>query len=288
MQVSRRQFLAASAALLATTACSKSAGLPPTNSNSGSNSNSENVKNNLSPKKGLAGAAPLTSDLLTYWYYNWGSSPSTGGMPSANPSMKFLPMVWGWYPNSTPALLANLRAQHPSILLGFNEPDHTDQSNIPVDVAIAAWSQFQGIATELVSPAAANPLGTWLQSFMSGVEQQKLQVDSIAVHSYGGASASAFLDMLDQVYSLYQLPIWVTEFAVADWQAVNGVANRYSVAQVSSFMQTVCPAMEQLSWIKGYSWYPWGSSGSSGALTTSALFDANGNLNDLGKLYASL
>lgn len=281
MPVSRRYFLAASAALLATAACSGSSG------SSSSNLNSGKTKNNLNPKKGLGGAAPLTSDLVTPWYYNWGSNPSTSGVPAANPTMRFLPMVWGWYPNSTPALLTSLRTQNLSILLGFNEPDHTDQSNIPVDTAIAVWPQFQGIATELVAPAAANPLGTWMQIFMSAVEKQNLQVDSVAVHSYGSPSSSTFLNLLNSVHNLYQRPIWVTEFAVADWQAVNGVPNSYSVTQVADFMQTVCPAMDKLPWIKGYAWYPWGSS-SSNALTTSALFDSNGNLNELGKLYASL
>jgi hypothetical protein len=272
MQISRRHFLAASSALLMNVACSQSL---------------VKTSNNLNAKKGIGGAAPLPSGLRTSWYYNWGSNPSTSGMPSADPSMQFLPMVWGWYPNSTPALLASLRTQHPLILLGFNEPDHTDQSNIPVEVAIAAWSQFQGIATELVAPAAADPLGTWLQTFMSAVEKQNLQVDSIAVHNYGGPSPSAFLDMLGAVHDLYQRPIWVTEFAVADWQAVNGASNRYSATQVAGFMQTVCPAMDQLAWIKGYAWFPWASN-SSNALASSVLFDSNGNLTELGTLYASL
>ena len=201
--------------------------------------------------------------------------------------MRFFPMVWGWYPNSTPTLLTTLGAQKPSILLGFNEPDNSSQSNIPVDTAISAWSQFQGIATELVSPAAANPLGTWMQTFMTAIDQQKLQCDSIAVHDYGSASASAFLDRLNQIYTLYQRPLWVTEFAVADWQAVNGATDIYTVTQVYNFMQAVCPAMDKLPWVKGYAWFPWPAK-SSDALATSVLFDSNGNLTELGQLYASL
>lgn len=278
MSVSRRSFLASSAALLATSACSSSMSNPATQSNS---------KAALNPKKGLAGAAPLNSGLLTDWYYNWGPNPSTSGMPAANPSMQFFPMVWGWYPNSTPALLNTLRAEKPPILLGFNEPDNSTQSNIPVDTAISAWSQFQGIAKDLVSPAAANPLGTWMQTFMAAIDQQGLQCDTIAVHNYGGPSASAFLDLLNQIYNLYQRPLWITEFAVADWQAVNGATDIYTVTQVYDFMQTVCPAMDKLSWVKGYAWFPWPASNSN-ALATSVLFDSNGNLNTLGQLYASL
>lgn len=283
MPYSRRYFLAASSALLATTACSQSMAT----SSTGMNSSGGTSNSTLNAKKGLGGAAPLSSGLLTSWYYNWGANPSTSGMPGANPSMRFFPMVWGWYPNSTPALLTSLKAQKPSILLGFNEPDNTSQSNIPVDTAITAWSQFQGIATELVSPAAANPLGTWMQTFMAAIDKQNLQCDSIAVHNYGGPSASAFLDRLSQIYTLYQRPLWVTEFAVADWNAVNGATDIYTVAQVEDFMKTVCPAMDKLSYVKGYAWFPWPAKNSN-ALATSVLFDSSGNLTPLGQLYASL
>jgi len=250
---------------------------------------SSGTSSNSAPnaKKGLAGAAPLASGLITDWYYNWGNSPSTAGMPASTPSMKFFPMVWGWYPNTSPTILTALRAQAPSILLGFNEPDNASQSNIPVDTAISAWSQFQGIATELVSPAAANPLGAWMQTFMAAIDKQNFQCDSIAVHSYGGPSASTFLDTLDQIYTLYQRPLWITEFAVADWNATGTTPDAYSVTQVSDFMQTVCPAMDNLPYVKGYAWFPTAAKGSN-ALASSVLFDANGNLTELGKLYASL
>ena len=173
------------------------------------------------------------------------------------------------------------------MLLGFNEPDNPNQSNIPVATAIAAWPQLQGIAKELVSPAPADPLGTWMQTFMNAIEQQNLQCDAVAVHSYGGINSSAFLDMLDNVYTLYQRPIYVTEFAVADYNAVNGVPNQYSVQQVSDFMETVCPAMDNLTYVKGYAWYPWPSTNSN-ALASSVLFNTDGSLTALGLLYSQL
>ena len=272
MQTSRRSFLTSTSAVLATAACpqvfAKTVRQPST-------------------KKGLGGAAPLASGLVTNWYYNWGVTPSTKGMPTSDPSMHFMPMIWGWYPEKTPAILEGLRAQHPSILLGFNEPDHRDQSNIPVNVALDAWPQLEGIATELVSPAAANPLGPWMQQFMEGVEKRKLHVDSIGVHGYPGPSSMHFLDTLHRVHDLYRRPIWVTEFAVADWQAKQGVANRYSVSQTAEFMEEVCTEMDKIPWIKGYAWFPFAEK-SSNALQTSTLFDADGNLNNLGKIYARL
>lgn len=272
MQNSRRSFLAGTSAFLAAAACSQAFG---------------KTTRQPSTKKGLGGAAPLASGLMTNWYYNWGVNPSTFGMPSTDASMRFVPMVWGWNPTKTPSILEGLRAQQPSILLGFNEPDHRDQSNILVNTALEAWPLFEDIAAELVSPAPAQPLGPWMQEFMSGVEKRKLRVDSIAVHNYPGPSSAGFLNMLHRVHDLYHRPIWVTEFAVADWQAKQGAANRYSVSQIAEFMDEVCNEMDKIPWIKGYAWFP--SAGkASNALQTSVLFDANGNLTDLGKIYARL
>lgn len=272
MQNSRRTFLAGASALFAAAACSTAFG---------------KSARRRSTKKGLAGAAPIGSGLVTNWYYNWGVKPSTKGMPTTDPSMRFLPMVWGWNPNKTPAILQALRAQQPSILLGFNEPDHRDQSNIAVDTALEAWPMFEGIATELVSPAAAKPLGPWMQEFMQGAEKRKLRIDSIAVHTYPGPNSEGFLNMLHRVHDLYRRPIWVTEFAVADWQANHGGANRFSVSQVAEFMEDVCTEMDKLPWVKGYAWFPF-SGKRSNALQTSVLFDADGNLTRLGKVYARL
>jgi beta-glucosidase/6-phospho-beta-glucosidase/beta-galactosidase len=126
-----------------------------------------------------------------------------------------------------------------------------------------------------------------MQTFMNAIEQQNLQCDAVAVHSYGGIDSSAFLAMLDQVYTLYQRPLYVTEFAVADYNAVNGVPNQYSVQQVEEFMQTVCPAMDNLTYVKGYAWYPWPSTNSN-ALASSVLFNSDGTLTSLGVLYSQL
>ena len=271
MSVSRRNFIAASSAFLALNAYADPF---------------KNSYNNLNYKKGLAGAAPIASNLVTQWYYTWGSNPATGGMPTVAHPEKFFPMVWGWYKN-TPYLLQTLASENLPILLGFNEPDNKSQSNIPVQKAIAAWSNFQGVAREIVSPAPANPLGPWMQTFMNAVEQQNLQVDAVAVHSYGGINATAFLNMLNKVHDLYNRPIYVTEFAVADWNAVNGKPNRYTVAEVADFMKSVCPEMNRLPWIKGYAWFPWGSNNSN-ALNSSRLFDSAGNITDLGRLYGDL
>jgi len=105
------------------------------------------------------------------------------------------------------------------------------------------------------------------------------------VHHYGGINAQAFLDKLQRVYDLYGKPIWITEFAVADWQATSPEANRYSSEQVLEFMQTVLPALDTIKYVQRYAWFP--AKQSFSALTSSALFDdETGELTTLGEYYA--
>ena len=47
---------------------------------------------------------------------------------------------------------------------------------------------------------------------MSGVKKQKLKVDFLTLHWYGGTDVDVFEDWLNKMYKKYRLPIWVTEF----------------------------------------------------------------------------
>lgn len=240
------------------------------------------------PKKGLAGAALLHSGLRTSWYYNWGLKPSEKELPAIDPSIRFVPMVWGWNARSE-AAVNEIRAKRPTVLFGFNEPDHTDQSNLTVESALAAWPNLEGIATDLVSPSCAQPNQEWMQRFFEGAEKQHLHFDSVGFHHYGPPVPDDFIGLLEKVHALYGLPIWVTEFAGADWQAKKGgPANRYSETQMVRFIEAVCPFMEQAPWIRGYAWYPWGNAGEGGPLSVSAFFKKDGTLTGPGKAYASV
>ena len=242
----------------------------------------------ITPKKGLAGAAPEASELRTSWYYDWGMSPSAKGVPLHDASIRFVPMCWGWNPRS-PSSLAKLGSQKLSLLFGFNEPDHVDQSNLTVDAALGAWPNLQGIATELVSPSCAQPQSEWMQNFMAAADKSKLQVDSIGFHHYGSPDPADFIGLLERVHSMYGRPIWVTEFAAADWQAKEGGPNnRYTEQQMIDFMQAACKFLEETSWVRGYAWYPWGTPGVGGPLSVSSFFNADGKLTSVGQAYAAV
>lgn len=102
---------------------------------------------------------------------------------------------------------------------------------------------------------------------------------------YVGTDDNSFIQTLQNLYNKYHLPIWITEFATADWNATTPGANAYSPEQVLAFMQRLLPKLEQLEFVKRYSWFS--GDPKSAQMWSSALIDVNGNLTELGKWYAN-
>lgn len=223
-------------------------------------------------------------NLKTFWYYTWGTP-----LPASSPqNCEFVPMFWG-RSNVTPAniqLVQQLKAQGKAkYVLGFNEPNNSGQSNMSVQDALALWPQLESIGLPLGSPATDWPTVQWFTDFMDSVIAQKRRVDFICVHMYVGLDDAGFVQTLQTLYNKYHLPIWITEFATADWSAASKAANPYSPAQVLGFMQKLVPELDSLPYVQRYSWFS--GDPNSPQLYSSALVDASGNLTTLGSWYAN-
>ena len=220
------------------------------------------------------------------WFYSWGGD-TPPGLPR---DVEFVPMSWGYYGNSSRDWL---RHHFPPVtdpksvapLLGFNEPDGKDQANLSVERALDAWPFLMETGRRLGSPAAVHADGAWMQQFMAEAKKRGYRVDFVTVHSYMGTSASGLMGYLEKVYHMYGLPIWITEFAVADWSARSRETNRYTPEQVQQFMRKILPLLERASFVERYAWFSFG--GDSPAGGPSALFDTSGQLTPLGQIYAS-
>ena len=217
------------------------------------------------------------------WFYQW-KSEATAGSPDG---VEFVPMVFG-KPNQITPGVAHVNKEKQSarfqFLLGFNEPDKEDQANMTVEAALEAWPQLMSTELPLISPAAANPEGEWMEKFMAGIKERGYRVDYIAIHSYGGPSVAGFLDKLERVHRKFDLPLWITEFGVGDWQAKTVKENNHSVRDIKDFMKAVLPKLDRLKYVHRYAWFP--SSPDDPHLGTSALFNADGSLTELGEVYA--
>jgi hypothetical protein len=220
--------------------------------------------------------SPIKIDALNPdWYYNWNYAPTDGII--ARP---FVPMVWSATTASNDTVMTLLSADNTQPLLGFNEPDRPDQSNLSVAQALSLWPTLVKTGRRLGSPATATTAtkaGGWFEQFM--ISNPK--VDFIAIHWYASPNPLSLLNIVDSLYAKYRLPIWITEFAVADWTT----PNKYTAAQVAEFMKAVIPELEKRDHVERYCWKT--RTLSDPNMGSSSLFNDDGSLTDLGVLYKS-
>lgn len=211
------------------------------------------------------------------WYYNWNYA-ATDDLKGKIP---FIPMVWSATTARKNDVMKILAKDKDTSLLCFNEPDRTDQANMTPQQALELWPKLVETGKRLGSPAtAANPTreNGWFDEFMKA----NPKVDFIAIHWYAAPKSASLLNIIDTLYNRYKLPIWITEFAVADWKT----PNKYSMDEVAEFMKAIVPELEKRDYVERYCWKtrtlndPW--------MGSSSLFETDGTLTSLGELYKSI
>lgn len=225
--------------------------------------------------------AKRLADLKAHWFYSWGSN-IPNGVPT---DVEFIPMIWGYWGNDQSIAKAGTDAKAAGIdtLLGFNEPDEKTQSNMSVEKALKTWPLLMQTGLRLGSPGCVHPDNEWMKRFMAEAKKRELQVDFVTVHSYGGTNSDALIKRLESIHRMYQKPIWITEFAVGDWNAKSPEKNRHRPSAVLNFMEKTLPRLESMDFIERYAWFPAGQDNK--ALGTSALYDKEGQLTRLGEFY---
>lgn len=217
------------------------------------------------------------------WYYSWASAYTITTTP------EFVPMVFSAKSLQQNAIgdvtgqLPETRTQH---LLGFNEPDHPKQSNMSVDEAIWLWPQLQSTGLRLGSPATVSPSSPWLDQFMTKAMAANLRVDFMTLHCYTSPNPASLLAKIIYLHDKFQRPIWVTEFAVADWAATPSHPSRYTGPEIRSFMQAAIAGMRAMPFVERFAWKtrkPFDP-----VMGASALYHSDGRLTATGRLYASL
>lgn len=227
-----------------------------------------------------------TSQMKAHWMYSWGSF-MRDEIPE---NVEFVPMIWGRGAAQSDEVIDRLKQLKNegkiNYLLGFNEPDGASQANMTVAEAIELWPRLEEVGVPLGSPATVNPNNEWMQEFMQQADELGLRVDFITVHHYGGTSVPNFINKLSTAYQAYgQRPIWITEFAVADWNATSPSANTHSEQAVIGFMESALPALEDIDFVERYAWFD--TRQNMPQLYTSSLFDVNNNPTSVGSYYAN-
>lgn len=234
-------------------------------------------------KKGTAGD---TESMNNNWFYKWSNNGSS------DMSREYTPMAWGKGAaddlNDIEIIKQKYKSTH---LLAFNEPDNcNDQSGqygnmCVVDTSLVYYKNLLKSGLRMVSPATRQgEVFSWLNEFNYKAENQEIRIDVIAVHWYDWTSNpenspnanpqdiyNRFVNYLENVYNLYGLPIWITEFN----------ANRYRNEWVHrQFLQLALPYLEETEYIERYSFFP--------PVTDQAdFFDENNNYTQIGEFYSN-
>ena len=209
-------------------------------------------------KKGRTGP---DAELNNTWNYQWNNT----GISSLE--LEYAPMSWGFGGANDDTDIQLYKSKYKAThVMAFNEADNcNDQSGqynnlCDTDVAVSTYKNLMKTGLRLVSPSCREnaPFG-WLKEFHDKASAQDIRIDVIAVHWYDWGSNPAnspnanpnvvfnrFKTYLQNVYNLYGLPIWITEF--------NANPNR-STATNYGFMQLALPYLETLDYVERYAWY---------------------------------
>ena len=202
---------------------------------------------------------------------------------AAAPQAPFVPMAWG---RKEAALIAlGVPPRKSDTLLAFNEPDDRFQANMTVEDALGLWPALMATGRRLSSPAATTPgtLGpnSWLGRFMREAEARGYRVDFMAVHYYSpDPDPDKFRAFLEQVHQAYKRPIWVTEWALADWLD----PRPFSPREQAAYFEAATRMLDSLPFVERHAWFGTYSIPES-TLIQSALIDDSGALTSVGEAF---
>ena len=230
------------------------------------------------------------------WCYNWGHSPLSDdrwAMLQSN-GMVCLPMVWnaGFSQNN----IATFKAKDPDAdyLLGYNEPNLTDQANMTPQQAAAVWPDFvaaaKSLGLKIVGPAVNygtlsgyNDPVKWYDEFLACPGVSIDDIDAIALHCYM-PNGQAVKSLMIRKFVKYGKPIWLTEFE-------NGEAQ--NEASQIGFCQETVTYLEADPHVERYAWFMDNTGSNNRAphfplITMPEMGGRESYLTDLGKTYVGL
>ncbi len=189
------------------------------------------------------------------WYYNWTLKPEYG----YTGSVPFVPMFWGASSVTTDNITA-IKASKYEVVLGFNEPNRSDQANMTVARALELWPRLMETGKRLGSPAMAGDpsvSGSWLEQFMQGAKDRGYRVDFITMHPYLDATNPAgavdkLKAMIDRTYAKYRLPIWITEYGPI---AIAGWSQAATWEQSAEYARRSVTMLNSLTMVERYAWF---------------------------------
>lgn len=118
------------------------------------------------------------------WLYNWSPNPT----PDST-SLDFVPMQWNHV--NIDQLSSKVRDINATAVLGFNEPELPDQSNMPLELAAKEWVRSieplrkAGIRCGSPGISSAPHAVGYLKDFLHRIREAGSDIDFYCFHWYG-------------------------------------------------------------------------------------------------------
>ena len=202
-------------------------------------------------KKGIAGNIEASLDVE--WLYNWNLSRNS-------------PLGWEYVPirqtRYWPSMDQDWKARGSTHLLGYNEPDHTDQANMTVAQAISSWPDLLGTGLRVGAPAVSDGgRSSWLYPFMTQADTDGLRVDFVPIHYYQcvnpadpAAAANQMYNFLKATYDQVKRPLWITEWNNgANWTGCGDP----TAAQQQAAVAAMIDMLDNTPFVERYAAYNW-------------------------------
>ena len=183
------------------------------------------------------------------WFYSWSAAEET------LPDQEYVPIKQQFWWPSWEEINEKKYVTH---LLGYNEPDHWEQSNVSVDTAIEEWPKMMQSGLRLGTPATTD--FNWLYDFMKKCEERNYRVDYVVIHAYwGGLSPQAWYNALKEVHDRTQRPIWIKEWNNgANWTGEWWPESTEEQQQKQlEELNKILEVMDTSSFVERYSLYNW-------------------------------
>ncbi|MBN2341939.1 MAG: hypothetical protein JXX29_16205 [Deltaproteobacteria bacterium] len=202
-------------------------------------------------KKGISGDP--SSELNLKWDYNWNISKNS----SLDQEYVAIRQTRWW-----PGLDQDWEARGINHLLGYNEPNSADQSDILVGDAVWSWTDLLATGLRVGSPAPTDGGLAWLYDFMTQTASENKRVDFVAVHyyrCYGDASnptgtADQFYNFLKGVWDNTRKPIWITEWNNgANWTTCADPTAEQQDAAIAAMLDM----LDNAPFVERYALYNW-------------------------------
>ena len=193
------------------------------------------------------------------WFYTWSADRSS------TTDMEYVPhknhIYWpSW---------SNIDRDDATAVLGYNEPDHSEQHSDDCGTTIDPWKacthqpEFMACGLRIGSPCPTD--ASWVKQFIKHCDDMAYRCDFVTFHAYWGTNEAANSDswwwQLEQIYKDTGRPIWLTEWNNGASWTTEGWPSSYSdkLAKQKNAIKYILSVLDNASFIERYSLYNWDS-----------------------------